>query len=184
MDYEKLREEYRPRKTELLFISEAPPRAKPGDPPRFFYDNKTTSGDSLFLEMMSVLFLGLTSDTRAPSDTRLLRRNKETYLRKFQGYGFWLQDAIPWAIDKDKVNVHQAIWENRERMIVICQAYHIDRCVLITRPVFGIKECLQESGIKILNGGPLPFAGRGHQKDFRRELGSLLRQNGYQLPLT
>ena len=77
IDYEGLREKYRPKIIELLLISEAPPS---GYPRRFFYDVNTNKYDTLYLEIMSVIILGLTTGVpgeRTKQETKRLRQDKE-----------------------------------------------------------------------------------------------------------
>ena len=178
IDYERLREKYRPKIIELLLISEAPPS---GYPRRFFYDVNTNKYDTLYLEIMSVIILRLTqgvSGERTRQQTKRLRQEKEENLRIFQGQGFWLQDVVPCPLDgKD---VHKSISDNSRRIEGLINNYSVKKCILITGSVFQIKDSLIENTcIKVLNQAPLPFAGQGHQAEFRREFGKILLQNGF-----
>lgn len=181
IDYERLRERYRPDLVELLLIGEAPPS---GNPPRFFYYEEGSQYDSLYLEVMSVIFLGLTQGIkgeRCKEQKAELRQRKKLYLERFQKKGYWLQDAIPFPLDgqtpesaiKDKNNV--------DRIGTIAKKYHIRNCILMTNTVFVLRHALEKAGVRVLNNSPLPFAGNGHQTDFRKEFGCLLIDNGYVL---
>jgi hypothetical protein len=87
---------YRPTSIRLLFIAEAPPALKFG---RYFYFASLTNGDTLFLEMMKVLYpidIGFVEhgDDRQPDfDANRVRQCKEELLKKFKREGFYLIDA-------------------------------------------------------------------------------------------
>ena len=79
---------YLPDQLRLLFIAEAPPAFKVN---RLFYFTGLTNGDTLFLEMMKVLYpaeIGYRNDTFQPgSSVKLIRNRKPELLRKFQNDG-------------------------------------------------------------------------------------------------
>ena len=52
-DFESARGDFRPKPINILFVAEAPPSLGSR---RFFYFLKVERGDSLFLEMMKVLY--------------------------------------------------------------------------------------------------------------------------------
>ena len=175
IDYEGLREKFRPERVNLLLIAEAPPRE------RFFYDVGTSKSDSLYLEIMSVIFLGLTQGVpreRTRPCTNKLRQYKACYLKRFQENGFWLQDAVPCPVD-GKVPP-KAIKDNIGRIEKLICKYEIKKCILIANSVFQIKDSLiKNTSVKVLNDLALPFAGQGHQTEFRKEFNKILSQNGF-----
>lgn len=176
--YEKLRDEFRPKIIELLLISEAPP---PGCPIRFFYDSNTNKYDSLYLEIMSVIFLGLTQGVRGErtrSCTTKLRQYKACYLKRFQENGFWLQDTVPYPLNGRDPS--EAIKDNVGRIEKLISKYDIKKCILISDSVFQIKDTLTKNTcVKVLNELSLPFAGQGHQAEFRKEFSKILFRNGF-----
>jgi hypothetical protein len=52
-DFEIARRKYKPQSIKFLFVAEAPPKKESG---RFFYFENVSDKDSLFLEMMKVLY--------------------------------------------------------------------------------------------------------------------------------
>jgi hypothetical protein len=96
--------QYRPTSLRLLFIAEAPPPLESG---RFFYFPAVTSRDTLFLEMMKVLYPADISfvehdDYRASTfDAKSLRKRKREFLERFKQDGFYLIDASEQPMPKD-----------------------------------------------------------------------------------
>src|ERR1700735_2892782 len=76
---------YRPDPLRVLFIAEAPPAFKVN---RLFYFLDLTDGDTLFLEMMKVLYpleVGFIRDRFQPgTSVKQIRQRKPELLRKFQ----------------------------------------------------------------------------------------------------
>src|ERR1700748_3348603 len=85
---------YRPKPLRLLFIAEAPPAFKVN---RLFYFTGLKDGDTLFLEMMKVLYpaaVGYHGGAFLPgSSAKLMRLRKEELLRNFQSDGYQLIEA-------------------------------------------------------------------------------------------
>ena len=66
---------YKPKEIKFLFVAEAPPKEFSG---RFFYFENVLDGDSLFLEIMKVLY---------PKDftlAKIVRLQKKKFLEKFK----------------------------------------------------------------------------------------------------
>jgi hypothetical protein len=72
--YERARRRYRPKPVKVLFVAEAPP----SDPRRFFYFERVSGHDWLFLALMRWLY----DDARA-CETRELRESKRECQRRF-----------------------------------------------------------------------------------------------------
>lgn len=75
---------YKPQKIKILFVAEAPPKETSD---RFFYYEVVAKGDSLFLEMMKVLY---------PKDftvAKVVRLQKKIFLDKFKEDGYYLIDS-------------------------------------------------------------------------------------------
>src|SRR4051794_36679216 len=89
--FDEAREKYRPNPIKVLFIAEAPPQFSAS---RFFYFEDVRRGDTLFLEMMKVLypnrtkFREMNEGQNENFDARQVRRNKPAFLRTFQEDGF------------------------------------------------------------------------------------------------
>jgi hypothetical protein len=85
---------YLPKQLRVLFIAEAPPAFKVN---RLFYFSELTDGDTLFLEMMKVLYpleVGyIQGKFRPGASVKQMRQRKPELLRKFQSDGNHLIDA-------------------------------------------------------------------------------------------
>src|SRR5215475_8579359 len=102
--FAKASRKYRPSSIKLLFIAEAPPALKSG---RFFYFTGLTTGDTLFLETMKVLYpveAGF-SEPRGNQglefNAKRVRRRKGEFLERFKRDGFYLIDALERPIRDD-----------------------------------------------------------------------------------
>jgi hypothetical protein len=85
---------YLPQQLRVLFIAEAPPAFKVK---RLFYFSELTDGDTLFLEMMKVLYpreVGYIQGSFRPgASVKQMRQRKPELLRRFQNDGYHLIDA-------------------------------------------------------------------------------------------
>src|SRR5271155_2708179 len=92
--FEEAAKRYLPNPLQLLFIAEAPPAFKAN---RLFYFTGLRDGDTLFLEMMKVLYpaeVGYSEGAfRHGSSVKEMRHRKPELLRKFQNDGYHLIDA-------------------------------------------------------------------------------------------
>jgi hypothetical protein len=85
--YERARQQYLPFPIRLIFITEAPPTT---DRNRYFYFEKVRQGDSLFLEIMKVVF---PEEVAAFDTIKALRAEKKYFLERFTEAGFHLIHA-------------------------------------------------------------------------------------------
>src|SRR5271165_1583058 len=93
--FEKASRKYRPAVVEVLFIAEAPPAYRFE---RFFYFEHVGNADTLFLEMMKVLYpvdTGFASNDEGSPEFQAkdLRRRKVEFLERFRQDRFYLIDA-------------------------------------------------------------------------------------------
>lgn len=86
--------QYKPNRLKLLFIAEAPPAYRVN---RFFYFTGLKDGDTLFLEMMKVLYpveVGFYHGAfQSGFSVQQMRQQKMDLLRRFQHDGYYLIDA-------------------------------------------------------------------------------------------
>ena len=167
-EYEKARNEYRPKKTKIIFIPESPPDTKKGKKARYFYFEHGAS--SLFRSIMEVLF---------PEDYKnfVARKiSKKDLLLKFQHHGYFLIDACGYPInqlpkEKDK---NAEIKRNANKLIK--ELTKNAKLVLIKKNVYQMlfRE-LRGKGFNAINNNFLPFPSYGHQKKFRYGLRELLK---------
>lgn len=93
MDIVKLaREKYRPIEPRIIFIAEAPPE----NIERFFYYEDVKTGDTLFINLMRVLYPEYRKENNGKIED--IRRDKAKLLKRFQADGYYLIDALPGPI--------------------------------------------------------------------------------------
>jgi hypothetical protein len=156
--YEGARHRYRPAQLRTLLIAEAPPEALD----RYFYYEDVKKQDSLFLEIMGVLY-----PHQKESYLKGGRRteDKEALLRRFQADGFWLWNFYPvpasLMADRPSVLLQKLLdalrkYARSETNIILIQASVYDSCY----------KPLTDAGYRVANER-LPFPGSGQQGVFR-----------------
>ncbi|MEM6840870.1 MAG: hypothetical protein AAF632_01485 [Bacteroidota bacterium] len=174
--FKEAREKYRPDQVKLLFITEAPP---PEERNRYFYFEKVRRGDSLFLEMMKVLFA---EEVASFETVKQLRAEKSYFLERFHEEGFYLMhghDApLPNTTATFRSNVYR---DNVPELIqkILSVAKPTVPIVLISAVVFrGVFEPLRKSGFQVIHNEIIEFPNSGQQLNFRRKLRPLLMREG------
>ena len=89
--YESAAAKYRPRKTRVLFVAEAPPSSID----RYFYFEDVKRQDALWVELMKAVF-----GTENWTTTKHERKRKRDWLLKFQENGYSLLTPLrrPWTV--------------------------------------------------------------------------------------
>ena len=183
--FEEAAKHYMPNPLRLLFIAEAPPAFKVN---RLFYFTGLRDGDTLFLEMMKVLYpaaIGYHEGSFRPGfSAKQMRLRKQELLRKFQNDGYQLIDAYEQPMPDGA---------NAATKMVLMQstlpALQIKvRCLVGKRkaPIiliggityFVCAEALRADGHRVLNDTMIHHPARGGQKLFRAELKELLINAG------
>lgn len=178
---EQARLKYMPEKINCLFIAEAPP----SDPDRFFYFEKVWEQDSLYLELMKILFPGDSDDrislTGFPFvSTSRLRDNKEDYLNMFKAKGYYLIDVIdypmPYEFSRTKDKIRYL--SNQRDYLVKKVEKLIDKqtpVVLISTPVFqAVQATLKYYNYNLIHSEAIEFPGSGQQANFREKMMKIL----------
>lgn len=158
--YAEARNKYRPRQIRTLILTEAPPCALD----RFFYFEDVRKQDSLFLEIMGVLYPREKEAYLSSGRQSVL---KAELLERFRDDGFWMLDLceIPTSIayGPSYSDVKQLL-NNLERTvspdtpILMVKANVFDLC----------HDILKTSGYNAINER-LPFPGSGQQRVFREK---------------
>lgn len=167
--FEESRLKYKPINIKLLFIAEAPPQLGSG---RFFYFEDVQAKDSLFLELMKVLYPKVFTSLSI-SD---IRENKHILLNKFKDDCFYLIDAIDVPMPSN-ANKTKIIKDNIPNLIEKIR-YTVDSStpiILISSSVY--KVCynpLLDEGFNIVNVDMIDFPGSGRQLEFRKKISELL----------
>ena len=179
--FEEAARRYLPDPVRLLFIAEAPPAFKVN---RLFYFTGLTDGDTLFLEMMKVLYpseVGYSDGTFQPgSSAKQLRLRKPELLRKFQEDGYHLIDAyeqpMPDGADTAaKTRLMRStlpVLLTRVRQLVRQQDVPIVLIGGITHSVCA--EALRLDGRNVVNDAMINHPARGGQVLFRSKLEAVL----------
>ncbi len=172
--YQQARAKYTPDKIKVLFITEAPP---PFDRGRYFYFEQVRRGDSLFLELMKVLF---PEEVNAFETVKQLRAEKPYFLERLQEEGYLLLHAydepLPGTTDAARRRTYQ---ENLPQLIATLLRLGSPRTplVLVSAVVFrAIGPGLRGSGFNLIHDQLIEYPNSGQQLNFRRKLKPLLLQ--------
>ena len=176
-EFDLARAAYCPSQIKYLFVAEAPPSLGSG---RFFYFPDVRTGDSLFLEMMKVLYPDYCS---CAAD---IRPRKAELLERFKREGYYLIDSVDQPLKDPRPMV-------KRRDIQTCLPTLIQKIhaccqegtgvILISATVYEVCVApLLAAGIRILNTESIDFPGSGGQRKFREKLGKLMQRAGYVPP--
>jgi len=179
--FEQASRRFLPSRMRLLFIAEAPPAFKAN---RLFYFTDLRQGDTLFLEMMKVLYPHETGFTgygfRAGGSVRDIRRQKESLLQRFQADGYFLIDAHrePMPDDASKRTktalMTASLPELRARLQHLLGKRDIP-IILIGGVTYTVcADALRADGRNVLNQGMMNHPARGGQVLFRKKLKAVL----------
>jgi hypothetical protein len=178
-------EGYLPGPVRLLFIAEAPPAFRVH---RLFYFTELTNGDTLFLEMMKVLYpaqVGFTGESFLPgSSVKQMRHNKASLLRRFQADGYFLIDAAERPMPEGATTLTKtrvmtgALPALRQRLERLLPHQEVPIILIggITYAVCAVP--LRRDGWNILNQSMINHPARGNQLLFRAKLRAAWKQVG------
>jgi hypothetical protein len=177
---------YLPNPLRLLFIAEAPPAFKVN---RLFYFTGLRDGDTLFLEMMKVLYpaeVGYSEGTfRQGYSAKRMRLRKQELLRKFQNDGYQLIDAYEQPMPDGAVAATKTVLMtstlpallSKVRSLVGKRSVPI---ILIGGITYSVcAEALRLGGHKVVNRTMIHHPARGGQKLFRAMLREVLTDRDY-----
>ncbi len=172
---------YLPDPLRLLFIAEAPPAFKVN---RLFYFTGLTDGDTLFLEMMKVLYpaeIGYTNDTFQPgSSVKLIRNRKPELLRRFQNDGYHLIDAYEQPMPDDADTATKTTLMRSTLPALRAKVRHLVGeqsvpIILIGGVTYSVcAEALRLDGRNVVNNAMINHPARGGQRLFRAKLEAVL----------
>jgi len=167
--FESARARFRPDYVKVLFVAEAPPAQ---GSKRFFYFVSVTRGDSLFLEMMKVLYPGKFVSTPE------VRRRKAEFLERFKDDGFYLIDACRGPLPKDarRSEKERVIREDLPFLKLKLQNLRQrPKIVLIGKPVYNVCSSALND-FNVINSEMIDFPASSRQPQFRRKLSALLKE--------
>jgi hypothetical protein len=174
---------YRPEKIKLLFIAEAPPAYRFR---RFFYFTGLTTGDTLFLEMMKVLYpdvVGFGEEKSSLFSAKTVRAMKESLLDRFCGDGFYLIDAVeePMPNGADSAEktrlMRDALPSLRRKVKRLAPERDVPIILIGKITYFVCLQALRNDGYVVLNEGPIAHPAQGNQTKFRPELRRIVQGN-------
>lgn len=172
-DFESARQKYKPRVIKYLLIAEAPPKV---ESKRFFYFEHSQRGDSLFLEIMKVIYCH-------DSQPKNVRSQKPKFLERFKNDGFYLIDATDTPMKdfrpaKKREQIEKSLPSLRNKIRDV--ASDETKIILISSTVYDATACiLKREGFNIINDCMIDFPGSGRQKKFRDKLSMLLEKHGW-----
>ena len=164
--YAKARNRFKPRQIRMVFIVEGPP----DNLDRYFYFEDVKKHDSLFLEIMGVLYPEQKKQYLASRRDTLL---KEELLERFQEDGYWLigLSEVPCSLLEDPIeNCIPSLLErlanqiDKNTPIILIKANVYDMCYFL----------LTENGYNVYSER-IPYPGRGQQGVFREKFGRAIR---------
>jgi hypothetical protein len=183
--FEEAARRYLPDPLRLLFIAEAPPAFKVN---RLFYFTGLKDGDTLFLEMMKVLYpaeVGYREGGFRPgSSVKQMRHRKPELLRMFQQDGRQLIDAYTRPMpDGATAATKTALMRSELPALQSKVARLVSKrsvpIILIGGITYSVcAEALRLDGHKIVNDTMIHHPARGGQKLFRAELRDVLTDCG------
>jgi hypothetical protein len=170
-----------PHPIRIVFLAEAPPAIRFN---RFFYFQGLTNGDSLFLEMMKVLYaseVGFSGNAFLPGHTaKGIRASKESLLSRFQGDGYFLIDACEspmpeGATTLEKRGLMKLALPSVIRRLEALSPRRKTPIVIIGAVTFAVcSEPLRLDGWEVVNSRMIKHPARGGQVVFRSQLRAAL----------
>lgn len=167
--YAKARNRFKPRQITTLLIAEGPPN----NLDRYFYFEDVKTQDSLFLEIMGILYPEQKKRYLASGRDAML---KEALLETFQEDGYWLLDLaeIPCSLLDNALE--SCIPSLLERLIKIGIDKHTP-IILIKANMYDIcYSPLSLLGYNVQNER-IPFPGSGQQRVFRTKFSKLMKND-------
>lgn len=175
MDYETLREKYRPHSIRFLVIAESPPPDADVPSSRHFYrTDQTRRNDRLFSNTIWALY------PDAPQTEKELEAQKEAWLRRFQHDGFYMIEALEES-QKHEItkSARQALIREHIPHLLTRLTQLVDshtKIILIKSNVFEVAASpLRQAGFTVLNSAIVDYPGQYSQAAYRHKLATLVK---------
>jgi len=171
MDYEAVRQLYRPEHIRVLLVAESPPPTPHIQSSRqFYYTDRIRSDDRLFTNTIRALY-----PEAAELPERELEAHKAEWLRRFQADGWYMIEAL------EHSQVHEITKKQRQERIAAAAPRLVERVreladkntaiILIKSTVYDMAaEPLRQAGFTVLNTALLDYPGHFNQRAYREKL--------------
>lgn len=175
-NYEKIRQQYKPKIIKILLIAESPPPSAHTQSSRHFYRaEKIRRDDRLFVNTVKALYPEAAALTESE-----LEPNKEMWLRKIQADGIYMIETLPSSLP------HETTKEQRQKLIAQHLPQLIEKIKTLVNEKTGIvliksnpfdmaAEPLRHAGFRVLNKRLVDYPGHFNQRAYREKLVALLK---------
>jgi len=149
--YERLREQYRPERVELLLIAESAPDAR-GGKQRFFYAPTLAAADNLFRGVVEALY-----GHRFPRGSA--GTSKVGWLERLRGDGVFLIDVVPFPVNKLRsAEWSRALRKHAPEVVPRAAALGPAGIIICHAPTFrAVAPLLRERELPLLHQNVIPF---------------------------
>ena len=164
-----LRKAYKPEKVKCLFVAESPPESNDNEV-RFFYNPRQERWDHMYRSLMKAVFPYF----------EYLPGEKDKWLRKFQGQGYYMIDATDIPINQCSASERRRALNDavEPKVREIRELVSLETAVvLVKKNVFlAFNAPLRKAGYNVIHDSFLPFPSHGHQSRFIAACGDCLRK--------
>lgn len=176
MEYEKVRQRYKPERIKVLLVAESPPPDDFAGGSRHFYRSEPGVDDRLFVNTIKALYPETMDQTEEQ-----IEKEKEQWLQRFKSDGFYmtetLEKSLAHAVKKPERRklIQEALPRLIERLKELCDSD--TRIILIKSNPFDIAaEPLREAGFNVLNQALVDYPGHYNQEAYRKKLTALIKK--------
>lgn len=174
MNYDEIRQQYRPQHIKMLLIAESPPPAADVQSSREFYrTDRIRKDDRLFTNTIKALYPEAVNKSEPE-----LEQEKQQWLERFAADGWYMTEAL--EISQE----HEVTKAGRQEKIRVALPRLIERVrelaepdtkiILIKSNVFEVAaEPLREAGFTVLNTELVDYPGHYNQRAYREKLAKL-----------
>ena len=177
MDYDAIRETYKPPHSRALIIAESPPPSADVQSSRHFYrSDMIRKDDRLFTNTIRALY----PEAREATEPEL-EAAKEQWLQRFRDDGWYMIEALTES-QRHEVTKEQRQERIREHMpALIARVRKLadgqTAIILVKSNVFEVAaEPLRAAGFRVLNHELVDYPGRYNQRAYREKLAALAKQ--------
>jgi hypothetical protein len=174
--YERLREQYRPKRVRLLLVGESVPDPRDLEL-RFFYAPKLSQHDNLFRGVV----LGIYAQRFRRGSAG---QSKASWLMRLRDDGVFLVDAVPHPVNTRKGSVRRhELREHVDDAIAAIAAPRPMGIVICHKPTYEVlAPPIRRAGLPLLHDDALKFPIGNWREDFANSLSALYHQMSSRTP--